>query len=150
MLLIFSKQEFPDILRDPALESSLYMYTLQEITWLQWAEPCKSESMWAKPCLGSWRPPTVRPRDRSHAGRLPRAITWSATRRGSRQADKPRWRPTRISGHLWLCLYPLLMENILRRKLKEKMESGFLNRKGGGTFNYSKQSGGMQQDGIWR
>lgn len=25
----------PDNLRDPALESSLYMYTLQEITWLQ-------------------------------------------------------------------------------------------------------------------
>lgn len=42
-----------------------------------------------------------------------------------RQEDQPMWRPTNISRHLLPCFYLLLMENILRRKLKEKWNLAF-------------------------
>ena len=95
------------------------------------------------------------PGDHQQSGRgtgytqVPQSNHVVSSQEGGRQADQPRWRPTSISGHLRPCLYSLLMKNILRRKLKEKMESDFLNRKGE-TFNCSKRSGGMQQDRIWR
>ena len=45
---------------------------------------------------------------------------------------------------------PLTHGKYFEEEVKRKNGIWILEQEGGGTFNYSKQSGGMQQDGIWR
>lgn len=96
--------------------------------------PCKCESVWAKPCLGSWASPTVRLWDGIHAGGCPRATMWSAARSGT-QAKRPAH--VKIYLHQWTfmvlfySLFTLFAHGeYLVEEVERKMEFGCLNRKG--------------------